>query len=317
MIYICNSKGDFCMTRNELRRMILNENNGNIYIPDSEKLDLYRRLCIPYYKLKKKKRFITQFLDGVGNELSREKFFECTSSSRLCFELFSWLASYDCVQDIELEYHLPPLKSKTDYKVKGANMDVFCVQNKNIFFIESKFLEDTKNTVNAISKSYYLESNRGNGTKAAFNKEALLDRYWNNYNLALTFPDFVFEMIDYTSKNDFGRTNDCFDLKQMITHMYGICQFIYRNKQKLNGRCVYFYFMRYNMDKGTSDIAAYFKKRTNEMMDDYIRTLGVDMTFVLDYIYTQDYVKTIPSDIKSYGLNTSIFDTLNKYKLYK
>ena len=118
------------MYRETLKKTLIENNHGELYISDKEKLEYYRRLCIPYFKNGKKKRFIDQLLDGNGNEIQRTKFFECTSSSRLCFELFSWMAKRKEITDIELEYHLPPLKSTFPMKAKGDNMDVFFIKEK-------------------------------------------------------------------------------------------------------------------------------------------------------------------------------------------
>ena len=111
------------ITRKELKESLIKQNNGNKYISDKEKVEYYQRLSKAYIKNNKIKRFIYQYLEGDGNELA-SKFFNVYSSSRICFEMYSWMANLDRILDIEFEYHLPSMNSSS-FELMGSNMDVY------------------------------------------------------------------------------------------------------------------------------------------------------------------------------------------------
>ena len=108
--------------RDEMKEYLVELNNGNKYLSDTDKVGYFYRLFKSYIKNNKVKRFIYQYLEGDGNELL-DKFFNVYSSSRLCFELYSHLAFDNKVDDIEFEYHLPSLLYKG-----------FCLFNKVVKF---------------------------------------------------------------------------------------------------------------------------------------------------------------------------------------
>ena len=80
------------------------------------KNEYLERLKTKYIKNGIEKTFEEQYLKAEGHELN-SKFFSPISSSRLCFELFSWMAGDDDIIDIEFEYFLPGLKSIHGYIV--------------------------------------------------------------------------------------------------------------------------------------------------------------------------------------------------------
>ncbi len=64
--------------------------------------EYFKRLSTSYSKGGKQFHFIEQFYSGSGNELL-EKFWSPRSSSRLCFDLYSWMGSdpdFDFKQDV-------------------------------------------------------------------------------------------------------------------------------------------------------------------------------------------------------------------------
>ena len=61
------------------------------------KLQYFERLIAPNNS---KKYFIEQFLQGSGNELV-SKFWKDSSSSRLCFDLYSWLCNVQSVSNFQ------------------------------------------------------------------------------------------------------------------------------------------------------------------------------------------------------------------------
>lgn len=301
--------------KTRIKREIYKNNGGEKYISVERQLDYYRRLSIPYYK-KRKKRFIYQFLEGVGGELTTKKFFESTSSSRLCFELFSWLANSDDISNIEFEYHLPPVKSKNGINLNGDNMDVFFIKNKDIYFIESKFFEEKYNKITDIPDAYYKETGSAISKRGKTIKTSLMDRYDGNKVLYELFPEYTYDLIDYLSFSKRDSNTGYFDLKQMVAHLFGICQFIYKAKEKLDGRKIYLCLIDYDFGKPFPDLALYFKEHTNIMMENYLDKLNVKAKFHMELDYVQNYVKSIPKDTLSFGTNTSIFETLKEFEIY-
>ena len=138
-------------------------------------LEYLKKLITPYEKKGKRKLFILQFARGAGNELA-EKFWSPISSSRLAFDLYSWLAEEKNVIDFEFEKQLPGLKSGG----MGPNMDVFIETQDELIFIESKFTEKAelgyinhKNpSASYLSPAYYADVH---GKKAM----TLEERFYN------------------------------------------------------------------------------------------------------------------------------------------
>ena len=58
----------------------------NVYISSEDIVQYLGRLC----KNRKQGKFISQYLEGDGNEISK-KFWSVKSSSRLAFDLYSWI----------------------------------------------------------------------------------------------------------------------------------------------------------------------------------------------------------------------------------
>ena len=99
------------------------------------KLDYFERLISDNHS---ESYFIQQFLEGSGNEL-KEKFWSDASSSRLCFDLYSWLCSEPKVKSFQFEKQLPGVL--TGRKSGRPNMDVYFEYENHIIFIESKYTE--------------------------------------------------------------------------------------------------------------------------------------------------------------------------------
>ena len=86
------------------------------------KIDYLRRLFYPFKKDGKLDSFVFHYLQGSGNEL-KEKFWSPRSSSRLCFDLYSWMGSDDGYSVIQFEKKLPGIKSGA--RQISPNMDVY------------------------------------------------------------------------------------------------------------------------------------------------------------------------------------------------
>ena len=300
------------MKNAEIKKYLIKINNNHKYLSDKEKVDYFNRLFKTYKKRSKVKRFIYQFLEGDGNELL-SKFFNVYSSSRLCFELFSWMANHKDVDDFEFEYHLPAMKSSSNHKLKGSNMDLYYVKNDDIYFIESKFTETVNNKINIIPDAYYKERGYAKSQRGIYLKSDLLYRFNNNYSLVGLFPKFVEEMISYVELYA-DENQDWFDIKQEIAHIFGISQYIYKNRKLLiNIKNIYFYNVVYKFDDNISSLAEYFRIKVIEFMNNYLNELELNLKFHYDFKYMQDIYNEIDDNEIAFGSDKKVKEILDKY----
>ena len=193
------------------------------------------KLFSPYKKKGEIKFFIFQYLRGAGKELNK-KFWSPVSSSRLAFNLYSWLAKNDSpVVDFEFEYQLPGLKSGG----MGPNMDVYIETKDEIIFIESKFTEKADlNYINLedepssyLSPAYYAPSHGKKGME-------LKDRFYE-YPFAEEFSKFCYSW-EKTMRShlDWREHVDWFEPKQETCHLSGILLFLFdpKNKALIKGK---------------------------------------------------------------------------------
>ena len=243
---------------------------------DDLKVKYYERLIKPYTKGGKKKFAIEQFLRGAGNELS-DKFWHEISSSRMAFDLYSWMQNgeYDnVITDFEFEYPLPPLNSGG----MGPNMDVFIETKDELIFIESKFTEKAnlnyKNKNNKgetyLSPGYYAETH---GSK----KMPLEERFYR-YPYARKFAEFCeeWEKVMTNPENAQWRMRgfvDWFEPKQETCHLCGILFFLFdeKNKSRIKGKSVRLYNVYWQMAGDNSDIENAFCSRAQELIDDILK----------------------------------------------
>ena len=101
----------------------------------SEVKSYINRLTIVY---KEDKMFIEQYLQGSGNEL-HEHFWSSNSSSRLAFDLYSWMAVEPITIDFQFEKQLPGVVCKKSGPSGVPNMDVYFETKDDIVFIENKY----------------------------------------------------------------------------------------------------------------------------------------------------------------------------------
>ena len=275
-----------------------------------DKEEYLKRLETLYIKKGLKKTFKEQYLNAEGHELEG-KFYSAISSSRLCFELFSWMAEDEEIEDIEFEYYLPGLKSANGHKVPQPNMDVY-YDNGNINFIESKFTETSDNLKDSISKNYYdyyLDGSNNVGKQAL---EICKIRFDGNIVFAKNFIPLMNDIMSYAEENNLFGKKDWFDLKQEVTHIFGIGQFIYKEHPKKN---IFFINLVYDFKYPTSQLALKFKELANAMMKKYIGELGLNIFFKYDFKYMQEYVKTIDLNRNAYASNKTIKEILSEFYL--
>ena len=297
------------ITRKEIKEYLIKENNGNKYISDKEKVEYYQRLSKAYIKNNKIKRFIYQYLEGDGNELA-SKFFNVYSSSRLCFEMYSWMANLDSILDIEFEYHLPSMKSSS-FELMGSNMDVYYEAYNDITFIESKFTEAVNNKNVIIPDAYYKEKGIAKSQKGAYLKSDLYYRFNNNYVLAKLFPTFIEDIIK--SINVYAEDKqDWFDVKQEVAHFFGICGYIFKCQKKINNKNIHFYNVIYDFDK-PSLLAMEFKTKINTFIKEYIKALKLNISFDYDFKFMHKIYEEIPSDAKAFSSDKLVKGILSIY----
>ena len=106
-----------------------------------------------------------------------------------------------------------------------------------------------------------------------------------------------------------------FDVKQEISHLFGICQYIFKNKKKLNCDKISFTNLVYDFGDGIPDIASYFIKEAILMVNSYIKALNVNTSFSYKIEFMQDYIKKIPKEAIAFGTNIPVYDILSNYDL--
>ena len=293
------------MKRKQLKQLLLKNNNGNIFI---NKKEINKRISKKYIKQNKLKSFMKQYLSASGNELDY-KFYSVNSSSRLCFELYSWMALDNNILDIEFEYKLPGLKSIHNHNVLCPTMDLYFLDN-NINFIESKFFEIKENKKEDISRNYYDYYIDGNNNISKSVLDVLNIRFDTNIIFARHFIKFVNEILE-----EFSEFDSWFDLKQEITHLFGIGGYIYKYKPNKN---INFYNVIYDFNEGTNNFINTFKAKANIMMNQYIKELGLNIIFNYDLKTINNYIIELDNKYKilnkySYESNKTINEILNDY----
>lgn len=274
------------------------------------KEEYLKRLRTKYIKRGIETTFEEQYLKAEGHELDG-KFFSPISSSRLCFELFSWMAFDGNIKDIEFEYFLPGLKSVHGYVVPQPNMDVY-YENEDINFVESKFTEQSYNKKEDISKKYYDYYLDGNNNIGKNVLDVCNIRFDGNLIFAKHFIKLVNEILEYGEKQKLLNKKDWFDLKQEITHIFGIGQYIYKFRPTKN---IKFTNLVYLFDNGVSLLAKHFRALAVNMMNNYINELELPILFFYDFKYMQDYVHELILNRRAFASNKQIKEIFKEYKL--
>lgn len=236
------------------------------YINNDLKKNYIQKLGIAYTKKGVQKFFLDQFAAGAGNELNG-KFWNKKSSSRFAFDLYSWMAYDERVDDMEFEFHLPGLASGG----MGPNMDVFVEIGNEVIFIESKFSElanlhylDNK----YLSEAYYVNAVYGN------RKRNLRQRYYG-YEFAKEISDFCYDIEKQMTQEKWHKGNDWFEPKQETCHLVGILLYIMQHKEYFEGKSVKLcnIYYKLNGDKD-SDLLKVFEQKFLELIYKVKHLLG-------------------------------------------
>lgn len=210
-------------------------------IDQVKKLEYLEEMIQPYEKKNEKKYFIEQFLHGAGNELD-EKFWELRSSSRMAYDLYSWMKDERNVIDFAFEYQLPGLKSGGN----GPNMDIFIETKDELIFIESKFTE--KANLHYIDNHYLREAYHEKGDYGRKNMP-LFERFDGN-TWATKFSDFCEKWEKEMNKENWHKGRDWFEPKQETCHLSGILLFLFKdeNQQIIKNKKIRLYNIYWKMD---------------------------------------------------------------------
>lgn len=280
----------------------------NAYLPKDVQLEYFRRLIKPYIKNKVNDYFITQYLQADGNELSK-KFWSIHSSSRFAFELYSWMAEDERIQDFCFEKKLEGLNGAE----KKPNMDVYIQTKDRIYFIESKFTELTSQKIAGLSEAYYCRSDEAKNRRGLVVKKELEERYYDDRNAYDAFPGFIKEIINLLEGN---KEKPCWmDFKQEITHLVGIYLTVSRNSF-YRDKNVRFLNVYYDFEDGTNDLIGLFFDKANTLMKDLLKDYC--KSFEYKHISAQDLVNSneiVEFDLEkhAYGLNDKTVGEMMKY----
>lgn len=274
---------------------------------DNEKrLDYLRRLFTPYKKGNKIQCFLMQYLQGGGNEL-KEKFWSSKSSSRLCFDLYSWMGADSDYLTIEFEKKLPGIISGG--RQIYPNMDVVFERKDGVFFIESKYTETVfiQNFKDDLAEAYW---NTGDNYKSSTGKIVnfpIIKRYHNYEFVKNAFLSFIDDMNRMSLKED-GRC--WFDAKQETCHLLGIV--LYALDEKPN-KPIHFLNVAANYSTEPS-FAEDFRPRAEEMVQSIFGEYNLITSFDYQLCSVMDYFGSMMwLDKKGYACDRTIRDILLDY----
>jgi hypothetical protein len=226
--------------------------------------------------------FIEQYLHGSGNEL-KEKFWSDISSSRLCFDLYSWLCEEKGVKNFQFEKQLPAVKiGKNEYP---PNMDAFFEKGDDVVFIESKYTEksawkykdDKHRDGFYLSEAYWGE----NGYKSC--KMSSGERFYGNPQIAKLFRDFCNDIQKEINKRKEKEQKkySWFDPKQETCHLFGIIFYVINNqiKKKNIFLCNNVYEIKTDCFEIKGSIVEVFKEKAELMLNEIFEENSCKFTF--------------------------------------
>ncbi|MEE1308475.1 MAG: hypothetical protein UHJ41_00070 [Bacteroidaceae bacterium] len=280
------------------------------FISNEEKLKYFERLIVPYKFKDKTRFFIEQYLKGAGKELS-SSFWNAKSSSRMAFDLFSWIVNLQSVKDFSFEYKLPGLQSGGE----SPNMDVFIETVDEIIFIESKYSEKAN-----------LNYKNGHLPKAYFSREPHGTRGWSlegrYYNEPICNEIIAFiEDVDSFLKNNKTRGKcEWFYPKQETCHLIGIILMLLGHGDKqireeiLKGKELRFYnvFWKFDEDEEESELAKTFESRASKLFNQIFGSSARPEYNKTKFIYKTLTVQDLLSNKKQISKHIEYTDEITK-----
>jgi hypothetical protein len=255
------------------------------------KLRYFKRLIAENYS---DKYFIEQFLHGSGNEL-KKKFWSDISSSRLCFDLYSWLCKEKGVKNFQFEKHLPAVKigknkfGKDKYGMP-PNMDAFFEKGDDVVFIESKYTEKSawKYMDDKHRDGFYLsEAYWGEGGYKSC-KMYIGERFYDKPEIAASFRVFCNEIQKEINerKEKEQEHYSWFDPKQETCHLFGIIFYVINNKIKKKNifLCNNVYEIKTDCFEIKGSIVEVFKEKAELMLNEIFKKNNCTFTFEVNTI---------------------------------
>lgn len=230
------------------------------------------------------KYFIEQFLQGSGNELEK-KFWSDRSSSRLCFDLYSWLCKEKGIKNFQFEKHLPGILVGENRTAGTPNIDVFFEKGNDVVFVESKYTEksgweykdDKKKDGFYLSEAYWGE----NGYKSC--KMSSGERFYDNPQIAKLFRDFCNDIQKEINKRKEKEQKkySWFDPKQETCHLFGIIFYVINNKitKKNIFLCNNVYEIKTDCFEINGSIVEVFKGKAELMLNEIFEENRCKFTF--------------------------------------
>ena len=277
--------------------------NKKVVIPEAIQQDYLRRLKTPYLKKGKEKSFFEQYQHGSGQEIKDGKFWRTISSSRLCFDLYSWMAEDNIYIDIEFEKKLVGLNGGGS----PPNMDAFFETSSGIFFIESKYTEEVSGQF-SIPQAYWVETDEYYTTKGKLTNKPILTRYRGHADVKDAFVSFI----NYVKELESQRIGSTwFDSKQEICHLLGIVYYILENKPK---KAVHFLNVAANhIDDKISD---QFCRKGKDMVLAILKNNNISTDFDYQSCSVRKYFGKL-LDKKGYKTERTIMELIEDKTLYE
>lgn len=277
--------------------------NKKVVIPEAIQQDYLRRLKTPYLKKGKEKSFFEQYQHGSGQEIKDGKFWRTISSSRLCFDLYSWMVEDNIYIDIEFEKKLVGLNGGGS----PPNMDAFFETSSEIFFIESKYTEEVSGQF-SIPQAYWVETDEYYTTKGKLTNKPILNRYRGHADVKDAFVSFI----NYVKELESQRIGSTwFDSKQEICHLLGIVYYILENKPK---KAVHFLNVAANhIDDKISD---QFCRKGKDMVLAILKNNNISTDFDYQSCSVRKYFGKL-LDKKGYKTERTIMELIEDKTLYE
>lgn len=273
-------------------------------IPEEVQKDYLRRLKATYEKKGLRKRFFDQFEKASGQEIKDGKFWRIISSSRLCFDLYSWMADDDNYVDIEVEKQLTGLNAGGS----PPNMDVFYETASDIFFIESKYTELVSGKF-SIPEAYWVETDAYHTTEGKLIEKPILERYRGRRDVKDWFVSFI-EYVRKLEKNRKGST--WFDSKQEICHLLGITFYLLESKPQKS-----VHFLNVAANYSYNDLAVSFCIRAEEMIQQILRANSISTDFDYQLCSVKDFFESfLKLDKKGYKTSKTVRELISNPELY-
>ena len=253
-----------------------------------------KRLELKYFKKGKEKSFKEQFENGDGNELKKH-FWSVNSSSRLCFEMYSWLTDEPEITDIEFEKQLTNIK----FAPKVPNMDTYIEYNDNIVFIENKFTEKSKLCLSKLPDAYYKELGEAkNSTKTKLLHSSLNERYRNTgiEKFIISFIDKINTKIESSGI----KGNSWLDMPQEIKHLIGIVFEVLNNRYIYENKHIKFYNIYYDFGDRNEEFVDWFFEEAQKMVCAIFEKFDCKVTFEYKHKTVQEVVEMMPERL-AYG----------------